>query len=185
MESERDRFQQAVRVQPRKAGRWLVETFGPRLWRAALLRAGSEDAAADLCQETFTAALDQGRRFDGRSEVYTWLYGIFLNKSREHYRGYRREQEVRRDLRPIVEARLLEDDPVDLAAAAETRGAVRAAIASLPEEMQELVCMRYLEGFSGEAMAAATGLSHARVRSRLSEARILLRNRLVEKGVQA
>lgn len=185
METERARFQQTVRERPGEACRWLVETFGPRLWRAALLRAGSKDAAADLCQETFAAALERGHRFDGRSEVYTWLYGIFLNKSRERFRGSRREQEVRRDLRPIVEARLLEDDPADLAAAAETRNAVRAVIASLPEEMQELVCMRYLEGFSGEAMAAATGLSHARVRSRLSEARILLRNLLVEKGVQA
>ena len=38
--------------------------------------------ADDLAQETFMVLARQGSHFEGRSSVYTWLYGILLNLDR-------------------------------------------------------------------------------------------------------
>ena len=58
-----------------------VEAYGPRLFRAAALKASPEEAA-DLCQEVFLVATRS--RFEGRSSPYTWLYGILHNLVRDH-----------------------------------------------------------------------------------------------------
>src|SRR5262245_10698968 len=46
---------------------------------------GDADLVQDLTQETFVAAIEARRRFDGRSEVTTWLCGIARHKLADHF----------------------------------------------------------------------------------------------------
>ena len=160
----------------RRAVTWLFEQHRDRLWRSAWLLVGDEDLADDLCQDVFLTATEEPERFDGRSAPFTWLYGILLNRSRKHFRhrGVAARAHDRMPARDLTEA-----DPSSLAQDTETRARVQAALASLPDDMRALMIMRYYEGFDGEQMAQATGLGHGRVRSRLSEARRLMKSLLV------
>ena len=91
----------------------LVHEHYDRIFRAARFMCGDQYAAEDLVHETFLAAAQSFGRFQGRSSVYTWLYGIMLNKFRRWIRkrrtgtvslhGLGREQERSiEETRPIL-----------------------------------------------------------------------------------
>jgi RNA polymerase sigma-70 factor (ECF subfamily) len=61
---------------------------------------GDEDLVQELTQQTFVAAIQARRSFDGRSEVTTWLCGIARHKLADHFR--RQEREERRRFRATV-----------------------------------------------------------------------------------
>ena len=67
------------------ADRW-VDDYGDSLFHFALARVKDRDTAEDLVQETFLAAVKSKERFQGRSSVKTWLFGILKHKVIDHYR---------------------------------------------------------------------------------------------------
>jgi len=68
-----------------------VERHGDVMFRYTLVRVASEDAAENLVQETFLAALKSRDNFSGRSSERTWLMGILKHKILDHYRKRGRE----------------------------------------------------------------------------------------------
>jgi len=60
--------------------RW-VDEHGDALYRFALIRVGREEAAEDLVQETFLAALRSRKRYRGQSTERTWLIAILKRKT--------------------------------------------------------------------------------------------------------
>lgn len=64
-----------------------VERYGDFLLRFALSRVRDRDAAEDLVQETFVAAIRARERFAGESALRTWLVGILRHKILDHYRA--------------------------------------------------------------------------------------------------
>jgi RNA polymerase sigma-70 factor (ECF subfamily) len=76
---------------PTNAEKW-VDEHGDYLFRFALSRLRQREAAEDLVQETFLAALQARKRFAGASSVLTWLVGILKRKIVDHLRRKGREQ---------------------------------------------------------------------------------------------
>src|SRR5262245_54650668 len=62
------------------------EQYFQRIHRAALMLTGNPWDADDLAQETFLVLAREHCRFQGRSTLYTWLYGILVNLERRHRR---------------------------------------------------------------------------------------------------
>ncbi|HQR03392.1 MAG: sigma-70 family RNA polymerase sigma factor [Proteobacteria bacterium] len=75
-----------------------IAILRPTLLRFAQLQLRESDSAEDAVQETLLAALATGRRFEGRSELRTWLTAILRNKIIDHLRRRMREP-VQTDLR--------------------------------------------------------------------------------------
>ena len=69
-----------------------VENYGDGLYAYALKRVGKSDVAEDLVQETFVAALRAADKFEGRSQVKTWLTSILRNKITDHLRKVGRQR---------------------------------------------------------------------------------------------
>lgn len=69
-----------------------VELHGEILYRFALLRLRHPKSAEEIVQETFLAALESHRRFQGRSSERSWLIGILKHKVIDHFRKRRREE---------------------------------------------------------------------------------------------
>jgi RNA polymerase sigma-70 factor (ECF subfamily) len=69
-----------------------VDQHGDSLYRYALFRIHSAQAAEDLVQETFLAAIRARESFAGRSSVRTWLFGILKHKIIDHIRKISRER---------------------------------------------------------------------------------------------
>lgn len=68
--------------------RW-VDLYGDSLFRYAVFRLRKREAAEDVVQETFLAALEARTRFRNRSSVKTWLIGILKRKIADHLRRER------------------------------------------------------------------------------------------------
>jgi len=68
-----------------------VDRYGDYLYGYALSRIQDLPIAEDLVQETFLAALQSRKQFEGRSALKTWLTGILKHKIMDHFRKKMRE----------------------------------------------------------------------------------------------
>jgi len=151
----------------------LVEHYYDRLFRAALFMSGDRETAEELVQESFLAAGESLNTFEERSSVYTWLYGILLNK----FRKWLREQGGALSLQQITERSDGEGDAALLAAEGvqplqqlerrEIAEQVQNAIRQLPPHHRSVLTLRYLEELSYEEISTMLGCSIGTVKSRI------------------
>ena len=64
-----------------------VSRYADYLYSYAAFRIKDQDLARDLVQETFLAALERRKKFEGRSSEKTWLTAILKNKLVDVYRS--------------------------------------------------------------------------------------------------
>src|SRR5436309_780056 len=72
----------------------LVERYTDNLMRAAFSLGFSETEAEELVQSTFVAYLEARGRFQKRSKILTYLFGILYNKARETRRFQNRHESI-------------------------------------------------------------------------------------------
>jgi RNA polymerase sigma-70 factor, ECF subfamily len=156
----------------------LVEIHSDRVYRA-LRRFGLDaDEAGDVAQEVFVRAWRGLDRFEGRSQLSTWLYRIAFNEAQRRL-SRRRPPPVEADddgPDPIAAIPDSPDREPDARALERELGeAVDAALSQLPPELRAAVILRDLEGLSTNEAAAAAGVRPAAFKSRLHRGRIALR----------
>ena len=145
--------------------------------------------AEDLAQEVFVTFLETIERFEGRSEVGTWLFGILHHKAQERRRTHAREDvtDVGDD---VFEGRFKADGswskppiPADrLVAAGQTAEALRECLAGLPVQQREVFHLRQLEELSAADISEIIGCTINHVGVLFHRARIRLRACLEAKG---
>lgn len=160
--------------------------YFPRIHRAALVLCGNPWDADDLAQETFLVLTRQGTDFQGRSTVYTWLYGILLNLDRRERRrcGLRRRKlHVLWDNEPKNERTTPgADAPVEVA---EWKKSLWARVAHLPEGQRQCLVLRFSEGLRYEEIAEVLGCPLGTVKSRIFHGLAGLRRILELEGEEA
>jgi RNA polymerase sigma-70 factor (ECF subfamily) len=89
---ETPEFLARLRARDEEAIGEVVHAYLPQILRAAR-GAGLDDTAADdVTQQVFLTFIETLPRFEGRSQVRTWLFGILYHKLREARRGFQRDQ---------------------------------------------------------------------------------------------
>lgn len=101
---ETPEFLARLRRCDRDAVRQVVETLMPQVLRAARGAGLDEQEADDVTQQTFLTFIETLPRFEGRSQVRTWLFGILYHKLREARRAFQRD-ERHDDIDEILEHR--------------------------------------------------------------------------------
>jgi RNA polymerase sigma-70 factor (ECF subfamily) len=147
----------------------LVSAYHDRLHRIASAMAGAE-AAGDLVQETFLAAVEGFPRFRGDAQLSTWLISILRNRFSLYLRGQKKWK-----LAPLPDdgARLPAPEPRP------AEGDLRLVldrIRDLPEDLRIPLALFHVDGMSYADIARAMDCPVGTVRSRLFEARERLRN---------
>ena len=103
-EFEAPGFLQRLRDRDRDAVARVVHEFLPQILRAARGAGLDETAADDVTQQTFLTFIETLPRFEGRSHVRTWLFGILYHKLREARRAFQRD-ERHDDIEGVLEHR--------------------------------------------------------------------------------
>ena len=80
-----------IRAGDRSAIQTVVETYLGQILRAARSAGLDASRAEDVTQATFTTFIEAAPRFEGRSSVRTWLFGILYNKIAEARRARDRD----------------------------------------------------------------------------------------------
>ena len=166
------RLVQAARNGDRAAFRTLVERHQRRVFAVALALLKNREDALDIVQETFLRAHRGLDKFDGDSQLFTWLYRIAHNLCIDHLRR-RRFETVQLDERIEVadERDQLDTDPVRNIMNDELRGKILAALDKLTPAHREVLMLREVEGLSYKEIADATDCNIGTVMSRLFHAR--------------
>lgn len=163
----------------------LVEHYYKKVFIAAMALTRNEDDSRDLTQATFLGAYKSFGRFQGKSSFYTWLYRIFLNQYFKYLRTkkkhgvqsleYEYEGEDEKFTKEIGDRKY---EPAAIVSEQEKNRLIRDAVSALPEEMKLVVNMRYLEEMSCADISQALNCPLGTVKSRLFNARELLKERL-------
>src|SRR6266516_379075 len=134
----------------------LFRMHWPRALRAAYLVTHDAQAAEDIAQESFLAAIRALDTFDRRRPFGPWLHRIVVNRAIDWSRARRLRSKV--ELGELVPAS--EEQP-------ELADEKLAALARLAPEHRAVVVMRYLLEFTPGEIAEALDLPRGTVNSRL------------------
>ncbi|MDD5276706.1 MAG: RNA polymerase sigma factor RpoE [Methylovulum sp.] len=140
--------------------------------------------AQDVAQEAFIKAYRALGNFRGEAAFYTWLYRIAINTAKNYLvartrRNTQYEQDIQ-EAEKIENAPQLQDmeSPERQLLNDEIIETIKAAIASLPEEMRTAIMLREFEGMSYEEIAVAMDCPVGTVRSRIFRAREAIDSKL-------
>jgi RNA polymerase sigma-70 factor (ECF subfamily) len=158
----------------------LVRRYRPRIIALALHLTGNMSEAEDIAQEVFFKAYRKLDSFEGRSEFFTWVYRMAVNRSLNARRDRSRRRETTMD-DPRVDTAVDIDAGGDPARAAELRQIYKRlvrALDSLAPEMRTSVVLVVLQGLSQAEAAVVQSCSPGTVAWRIHEARQRLRRAL-------
>jgi RNA polymerase sigma-70 factor, ECF subfamily len=186
MSATQDSFLASLRANDPAAVATLVRTETPRLLSVARRILRNEEDARDAVQEGMIAALSSLDRFEGGSQLSTWLHRIVVNASLMKLRAKKsRPEESIEDLLPGFEADghisvpASEWAPADtLVMREEVCRLVRASIDRLPDSYRTVLLLRDIEELSTDETAQALGITPVAVKVRLHRARQALRTLL-------
>ena len=155
----------------------LVRRYRARIYALTLHLTGSRAEADDITQDVFTRAYQQLHTFAGRSEFFTWLYRIAVNRSLNARRDTARRRTSGLD-DPRVQAAVAVDaygDPRRAAELRQTYARLVAALDRLSPTLRSTVVLVALQGLSHDEAAAVLGCPAGTVAWRIHEARNQLR----------
>jgi RNA polymerase sigma-70 factor (ECF subfamily) len=133
-----------------------------RDWVVRLARrfTGSDDAALDVLQETFSYFFRKFPGFSLSAKMTTFLYPVVRNLSIAARRKGGRE----------VNEEAIADVPAAPAEARDDRSDLAAIMQALSEGQREVVLMRFVDGLSMQEIAQALSIPSGTVKSRLHNA---------------
>ena len=158
----------------------IVERHKGAVFRAALSSLRNREDAEDVTQETFITAYRKLDTFRGESQLRTWLSRIAWNRSMDHRRRGRFRRFLHLDEPEAVELPSLDADPERATLAASAHARVRREIERLPEKLRDTLLLASAGDLDYASIAALLGVREGTVKSRVFEARSMVRLALQE-----
>jgi len=146
---------------------WYRRTV-PRVFSFLMSRSGADrDLSEELTQQTYTAAIEQRSRFDGRSDSVTWLCGIARHKLVDHLRKGARvdRRRIRMEVRQIELA--VFKAPLEI----DDRELIAKAFRALPSDQRSVLALVAFDGLSIGEAAQVLGKKAGATQSLLHRAR--------------
>lgn len=164
----------------------LVRPCERSVFMAALSITGNEADAEEVAQEAVLKAFRHVARFRGESKFSTWLVQIAINESRMRLRKGRAhlyeaiDEGQRTDDGDYIPKDFADwrEIPLEALERTELRSALQAAMQELPEKYRSVFVLRDVQQLSIEETARILGITTANVKTRLSRARLKMRDAL-------
>jgi RNA polymerase sigma-70 factor (ECF subfamily) len=192
---------EALKAGDEAAFQSLIQRYHGPMLRLATTYVGDRGVAEDVVQESWLTCVRSLDRFEGRSSLKTWIFGIVINIARARRRKearilpfaalWRRDDSDSR--RPTVDQSRFGADgmwrawphswdnvPESKVIGGETLQKVKTAIDALPPKQREVILLRDVAGFAADEVSALLGISAANERVRLHRARAAVRKMLEE-----
>ena len=175
----------AAKAGDQRAFEGLVKRYRKRIYALALHMTGSASEADDIAQEVFLKAYRALPQFEGRSQFFTWVYRMTVNRSLNVRRDRARRGEdtlddPRIELAVAVDAR---ENPGRAAELRQTYARLLRALDALPADMRTTVILVSLQGMSHGEVGVIQKVSEGTIAWRMHEARRRLHDAMVPERV--
>ncbi len=163
----------------------LIMKYEKTIYNIALRMMTSPEDAKDVSQNVLIKIYNNLSHFKGDSLFSTWIYRITVNTCIDEIRKNKRKNEISMDDEDNGIGRVMQDSGLSPETAFiqnESYNAIIETIDKLPEEYKTVITLRDIEGFAYQDIAEITDCSLGTVKSRISRARIKLKELLLENG---
>ncbi len=176
----------AAKAGDQRAFEALVRRYRKRIFALALHITRSSSEADDITQEVFLKAFRALPEFEGRSQFFTWVYRMTVNRSLNARRDRARRGEdtlddARLELAVAVDAR---SNPGREAELRQTYARLLRALDGLPVDMRTTVILVSLQGMSHGEVAIVQNVSDGTIAWRMHEARRRLHEAMAPEKLQ-
>ncbi len=153
----------------------LVEEYGNRLLRACYLILRDREEAEDVVQETFVKVFRKIEEFRGESGLYTWIYTIALNLSRDRLRK-------RMDFSIFENERICNINSEIHIEKVIDRDLLKRELDEITPIYREVLVLFYFEELSVKEISQLLDEKEGTVKSKLSRGRNILKESLLKGG---
>ncbi len=169
----------------------VVRLYVSQVFRAARAAGLDHHCAEDVTQSTFATFIEAAQRFEDRSHVRTWLFGILYRKIAEARRAARRDTKID-DIDDVFEQRFSADGgwarpprPVDADVHnTEVRRKIEDCLDHVPSKQRMAFVLREVEELASEEICKILDVTRTNLGVLLHRVRNRLRECLEAKGIQ-
>lgn len=170
----------AIRSGDCAAAEELVDRTYAAVFASLCRLCGDSDLAADLTQETYQKAWAALGGFDGRSQLFTWLYRIAYTTFLNHIRRPRRLSQL--DEEQTTNLRDEAPGADEILSEGEENDRLRRAVLRLPDELRFTVSAHFWGGLAVKEVAELESITTVAIRKRLHRAFTMLETMLEEES---
>ena len=134
--------------------RAVVEKYQRRVYGIVRKMVIDHDDADDIVQEVFIKVWNNRNKFEGKSEIFTWIYRIAVNESLQFLRKQKKRSLFSFGLDHHLVGKLDSSMGPD---ADEIERSLQKALLSLPDKQRAVFHMRYYDELTYEQMAEVLG----------------------------
>lgn len=154
----------------------VIDLYGDQLLRTCYLILKDKEDAEDVVQETLIRVFKNIKNFREDSKLYTWIYQIALNLSRDILRK-------KVDFLSLKDEWIGGEDPhLDIEKTID-KELLKDGLKALSPIYNEVLVLFYLREFSIKEISQMLETNEGTIKSRLSRARTILKNDLEKEGL--
>ena len=153
----------------------LIERYQNKIYGMILQMTNDREIAKDLTQDVFIKAYTSLGKFNFKYRFFSWLYRIAINETINHLKS-------RRHFESLDKARDIAAEDDGLKGITGENPMLKDALLGLKDSYRSVILLKYYFGLSYEEIAETMGLSTAKVKDRLFNARMTLRDKLIGTG---
>lgn len=145
----------------------------------------NKEYAEDICQDAFLKAFEKLDTLRDKEYFYSWLKRIAVNMSLNHYERDKKIVDVEDEEcdEDYFERLTTGECPEDYIIKDELKKYVKFFVDALPDRLRNVIILREVEDFSYEEIAEILNIPLGTVRSRLFNARQIIKDRLIKQGL--
>ena len=183
-------FAARIRERDAEAIQLVVRTFLGQILRAARAAGLAPQHAEDVTQETFATFIEKAPRFEGRSRVRTWLFGILYKKIAEARRAVGRDSQMD-EIDAVMEQRfkaggswMRPPRPADGHVwDTQVREGIEGCLEKVPSQQRMAFILREVQGLATEEICKILEVTRTNLGVLLYRVRNRLRECLEAKGI--
>lgn len=163
----------------------LILKYQSQIFYAAMNIVKNKEFAEDISQDAFLKAYEKLDTLQDKNHFFPWLKRITINIALNHYERGKRVVDIESE---DSEASYFDriaggDSPEDFLIKDELKKYVRMFVDALPARLRTVIILREVEDMSYEEISDMLNIPLGTVRSRLFNARQIIKDRLIKQGL--
>ena len=154
----------------------LMRKHGNEVLRTAYSYVKDKFTAEDIFQEVFIKVYKNLENFRDESDIKTWIIRITINTAKDYLKSAYSRKVV--PMMEFKEDQMVSDNDFEEIENRDRDEQVKKTVMSLPEQYREVLLCVYYHDMSVADTAKSLGIAEGTVKSRLSRARDMMKNKL-------